>query len=275
MSEIKDSVVLTLHNREALTLWNVLYALLANDLTATELVIIDDGSDEDHAAINEDCVGFLKAQGIPHQFERITPYEAYRINGHNNPARVNNRALELVRGERVVWLSSDVIVPPHTLHHMRRFVASEAVWVPQVVDMATGAIFLGPQRVFPMMWCVGAPAEVCKELRFDEEYLKGMAFEDNDFMGRLAVKVGRIIFDWEVLTFHQSHPQVAYSDNLEGFKRSSEYTKQKWHGVPFASDKPCLAIKRGMNEKGLPEWQVSLLAKDAPVAEELGVLRAV
>jgi len=274
-SIIKDSVVLTLHNRDHLTIWNVLRALMGNDLTDTEIVLIDDGSDEAHTPIYAAVCEFLTQREIPFQYVEMEPYEAYRIAGHNNPAHANNRALELVRGERLVWLSSDVIIPPNTLAHMRRFEPSAAVWVPQVLDMATGMVWNGPQRYFPMMWCVAASAKLCKELRFDEEYLKGMAFEDNDFMGRLAVRTGAIVFDWEVLTFHQSHAQTAYSDQLEGFKRSAEYTKAKWHGVPFASDKPCLSVKRGMSEKGVPEWKVGLLTKDAPVAAELGVLRAV
>jgi glycosyltransferase involved in cell wall biosynthesis len=244
--------------------------LCKNDLRDTEIVVVDDGSDQHYAEQYPDLCRLLEASGAAVVYHKMEPYEAYRIDGHNNPARANNEALKLASGERIFWLSSDVILPPHALARARRFGKDDAVFVGQVVDMDTGGIFLGPGRLFPMMWFVGTSKAACEAIGgFDENYLRGMAFEDNDFMGRLACHVGRVVFDWDVLSFHQSHPNTAYSDQMEGFKRSADYTKTKWHGVPFSGDKPVLKIKTAMHALGLPEWQVSLMHDDIPAASSI------
>ena len=59
---VKDSIILTLFNRPRLALENVIFGLLKNDLADTELVIIDDGSDEEHLAAVQPIVEFLRAR---------------------------------------------------------------------------------------------------------------------------------------------------------------------------------------------------------------------
>ena len=89
------------------------------------------------------------------------------------------------------------------------------------------------QRVVPLGWFY---ATARKNLPgWDEEYLRGMAFEDNDVMARLGMST-RVVIDLTTIGWHQSHPQQAYSDEWEGFRRNKKYTHEKWGGVPFLRD---------------------------------------
>lgn len=234
---MRDSVILTLFNRPPLMLTNTLMGLLKQDMSDTELVIVDDGSTLDYENVPE-----MVRSTFPHVVWESHPTlearpDTYNIDGHNNPAYVNNKAIEIASGENLFWLSSDCILQPGTLDKARAAVAAGQVYVPYVLDMDTGQEFCGPNRRFPMCWFVGSTKKAVVDCGgYDEEYLKGMAFEDNDFTGRLALEVGELVIDQSAVLFHQSHPQVAYSDKGVGFKASMDYTRAKWGGVPWSGN---------------------------------------
>lgn len=235
MSDPSLSVILTVHDRPDLTLMNVMFALKKCELKDYEILCVDDGSDLDYSELVSLWRDDWK---LPIRWERIPTLEhrpdTYHIGGHKNPAFVNNRAIELARGRDLVWLSSDCIVPPFIFDRMAKWDLSETNYCARVVDIDTNAEWCGPSRIFPMCWFLGcSKANVEAIGGYDEEYLKGMAFEDNDFTGRLAAHTGRLVIDQGATVFHQSHPQVAYSDGGEGFERSRDYTIRKWGEVPW------------------------------------------
>lgn len=229
---VSDSVILTVFNRDDMMLVNTIRALRKNDLTDTEVIVVDDGSTEDYTELAE-----MFAEWFEHfRWERVSTLEdhpnAYHIDGHNNPAYVNNRAFEMARGDRIFWLSSDCMLTPDTLRNAREWVDRGAVFVPKVIDMDSALEFCGENRIWPMCWFVGHKREDFPG--FDEEYIKGIAFEDNDFMASLALKTGKLVIDTGTFVYHQSHEQVAYSDDKVGFRASESYTKDKWGGVPWS-----------------------------------------
>ena len=251
---MRDNIILTLFDRQPVQLMNTLLWLTRNDLTDTQLVIVNDGSTQD--------LSWVKTYlgDVPYVWHDMEPYEAYRIGQHNNPAKANNEALKLCTGERVFWLSSDCILPPHALERARKIVDSGAIYVPRVQDIAGYEKlmyeFNGPTRFHPMMWFVGCRLEDCLAIGgFDEEFIKGMAYEDNDFMGRLALQVGKLVFDFDTTVIHQSHPIVYLSDEDQlGTKTSREYCKRKWRGIPFASERATMNIKRKIHDSGHAMW---------------------
>ena len=224
---MKDTIILTVFNRPELMLLNTFMGIANNDLSDTEILVVDDGSTIDYTDFQ------ATLEGLPIRWlRRSTVHECpntYNLGGHNNPAYVNNIAMNEAKGENLFWLSSDVILPPHALDRARRWNPNDVVWVPRTVDMDTAKEFCGPERVFPMCWGVYTTKEHCVLAGgLDERYIEGMAFEDNDFMARLAQRTGKLIVDLGVTVWHQSHAQVATSDGGDGYTRSEAYTRQKW-----------------------------------------------
>lgn len=232
------SVILTVYNREPLVLLNTFRALAKNDLEDVEFVVVDDGSDLDYSGLLE-SLGDLPVRWIKHSTLEHRP-ETYHIGGHNNPAHVNNVAIREAKGDELLFLSSDTLVPPHALEKVREHDLSKSVFFGSTVDLDTAAVFCGVHKVWPMCWFVAARKEdTLKCGAFDEKYCDGMAFEDNDFTARLVLGVGKGVLTSEVTCWHQSHPATAYTDDWQGFKRSEAYTRENWGGVPWRPNDSC------------------------------------
>jgi glycosyltransferase involved in cell wall biosynthesis len=237
---------MTVWNREYEVLLATLRALSRCDLTDCEVIVADDGSTMDYAGIRAYCdsrLGNCKWIDVPQ-------YDAFRIQrGFNNPARAFNSALLAATGDNVVIMSSDVMVTPKVLERIRRFDLSEMAFTPLVLDMESGQHYCGPTRLFPMPWCLAASRAHCMEIGgWDETYLNGMCYEDNDFVGRLVMQSGRFLADWTVCAYHQSHDQPAYDIKDPAVKAANErnktYTMEKWSGIPFSGGKTPFDIIR-------------------------------
>lgn len=233
---MKNTIILTVFNREHLLLANTLHWLSRNDLRDSEVLIVDDGSTKDYGNLKSGSPPYVRWIRVDTVRDRP---DTYHIDGHNNPAYANNVAVAEAKGRNLFFLSSDVLIPPHTMTMAMKWDLSRYVWVPRVVNLRDAAIFLGPTRFLPACWFLATTKEnVLKCGGFDEEYLKGMAFEDNDFGARILLETGKMVCDWAVTVWHQPHEPVAYSDDWHGFKMSERYTKQKWGGVPFGEEDP-------------------------------------
>ena len=235
---MKDSVLMTLYNRPHLVLLNTLTALGKNDLSNTEIVIVDDGSTVDYSAIQE-AYAALPLKWVRVDTVKDRP-DTYNLDGYNNPSYAWNQALAAAEGENIHILSSDTLLPPHALASARKRMLNKVVYCGMVVDMDTANEYLGQQRVAPLGWFLSTTKTQLKKISdskgnaWDEAYLNGIAFEDNDFTARLALNVGRVIVDLSVCCWHQSHPQTAYSDDMKGWKANEAYTLQKWGGIPWS-----------------------------------------
>lgn len=265
----KDTIILTVYDRPELTLLNTFVSLKKQDLTDTEILVIDDGSTVDYT----DTRDILSDWELPIRWERISTVEdrpdTYHIDGHNNPAYVNNKAVELAEGSNLFFLSSDTTIPPNTLGSARLWDLNTTVYSTRVFDLDTGSEWNGESRIYPMCWFLGVGKELFNKVSgFDEEYLKGMAFEDSDFVGRCALATGKLVIDCGTLALHQSHPMTAYSDKGLGYKWSEAYTKMKWGGAtPW--DTPNHPLNYTTSRAG-----DKLIVKPRPSAETLKLLRA-
>lgn len=243
----ESSFIMTVYNREPEVLLSTLRGLFRSIDDDSEVIVVNDGSEYGYQ--------WARAYAEP-RFPRfkwldIEPYEACRINGNfNNPAKAFNAALSLATGKRLYVMSSDVIVTPNAIKQSLKFDFSEMAWTPLVLDLESSVHYCGPSRVFPAPWCLGLDRQIAIDAGgWDENYLKGMCYEDNDFIGRTLLKTGRFIGDWSVQVYHQSHLQPAYEVHEEHVMLANRinktYTKRKWAGIPFSgSEDPCFDVLR-------------------------------
>jgi len=251
---MKESIILTVCDREYPILMNTLMWLARDPLESAEIIVINDGSTIDYKPL----LGGLEKH-MPIRWIDMEPYEACRIpNGppgsgaeatFNNPAKAFNCGLWHARGEDLLILSSDVIVPPRVMERSRTFSDDNVVYCPMVIDLGTGGEYCGPHRVFPMPWFLRMKRETAVAAGgWDENYLMGMCFEDNDFLGRVALSVDGIVCDWQCVVWHQSHHQPAYEDGVwvqAANKRNEKYTRDKWEGgIPFYPEKDSPVIEQ-------------------------------
>ena len=224
---MKDSFVMTVYDRPEVMLINTLSALARCNMADCEVVVVDDGSSVDYGRLWDMFKDVLSLKVVEHKSDASW----YSIQGYNNPAAAFNAGLDAAEGEYLWLMSSDIIVQPPGVESMRRRNRDTAAVFCRVVNMDNGMEYLGPSRLFPMHWLVTSRRENMP--RFDTEFMQGLAFEDNDFAGQLALKTGKLICDWDITAFHQSHPQTAYSDGLKGFNINKKYILSKWGGIPF------------------------------------------
>jgi len=230
------SVLLTLYNREYEVILACLRSLSRSLSPSDEVVIVDDCSTIDYTGIKGYAKTVLPCKS---KWVDMPDYDAYRIGeGFNNPAKAFNAALEVASEPNLYVMSSDVIVTPNCVTRAKRCDLSEMAWVPLVIDIDSGSQYCGPSRLFPAPWFLACSTELARECGgWDEEYLKGVCYEDNDFMGRIMLQTGRFLGDWSVAVYHQSHPQPAYDvsdpDVAAANARNRDYTLSKWTGIPW------------------------------------------
>ena len=161
-------------------------------------------------------------------------------------------------------LSSDVLVPPGVLAASRVCYREDAIYCPMTIDLASSMEYCGPHRVFPMPWFLYMPRRVAVDAGgWDEAYLRGSCWEDNDFVGRIALEAGRILCDWGSICWHYSHEQPAYRNETAiqvSNNRNRVYTMDKWTGIPFSTpDVLAFEMGRGRDEA---TGHISLAFKD-------------
>ena len=231
-----NSILLTVFNRPPVVLQNTLNALAMNNLDNCEVVIVDDGS---HIEYDQDKLS--DSVPAPVRWHRIEPEEypdwTYTIphpDGGviNNPSLSMNRGIAEARGKRIIFLSSDCMIPDFGIAEAKK--CGDHYWLGNVVDQATNAMLVCDRRPVPFHFFASAKKEHIEAIGvFDENYLRGIAWEDNDFGARLGLYCKHVIFDSGVLVVHQSHDPYAYSDKMAGMKLSEAYTNKKWGGIPW------------------------------------------
>lgn len=281
MVESKYSILMTVFDRPPEVLLSTLHALSRCDLEGVEVVVVNDGSNMRYEAVR---------QVFEHRIERakwleMAPYEAFRLpDGTNNPARAFNTAAAAAEGANLVLMSSDVLVPPRTFARLRRVDLRETLWTPFVED-TDGNIrgeYCGPRRLFPAPWFLACSREALLAVRgWDESYLGGLCYEDNDVVGRLACHTGRFMGDWECKVFHQGHFQPAYcvEDEVvrEANLRNRNLTMEKWKGIPLDAEHSPFDVSRKMHRSGNVYHECSPLAGrlEATIEATTGLLAGV
>lgn len=222
-----------------------------------EVVVVDDRSAGELTWAVKFCeLAFPNVKWI-----RLDDYECWSIDGFANPARAFNEALKAAEGETVWIMSSDVLVNPSLVRRARKVSGSGFAWTPMILDLETQRQYCGPTRLFPMPWFLVASRQACLDIGgWDEKYLGGMCYEDNDFVGRLVLKTGAFCGEWSVVGYHQSHDQPAYNvsdpEVLAANERNRAWTMEKWGGIPFDSEFTPFDVVREMHPSGVPVHRV-------------------
>jgi GT2 family glycosyltransferase len=131
-----------------------------------------------------------------------------------------------------MFLSSDCMVPKFGVKEAKK--CGQFYWLATVMDQATNLMYVCEKKPIPLHFfssCLKKHVEAIGG--FDEEYLRGMAHEDNDFGARLGLHCGQALIANNVLVTHQSHEPLAYSDGHYGLHVNEAYTLKKWGGVPW------------------------------------------
>lgn len=233
------SVLMTVHDREPEVLLSTLRGLRRSGLADCELILVDDRSSMDYSWVKAYAkLFFSECKWIP-----TGPYKGFRIGdpekGYGNPAHAFNVGLDLATRERLLVMSSDVIATPGAVASMERFWTPECLYTPRVIDMDMGMEYCGESRIFPAPWFLAMPTAVAQKLGgWDVAFLDGLCYEDNDFLGRIALYLGLIRCDWKPIVYHQSHEQPAYKHEDEEIRaanqRNRDLCKKKWAGMPWS-----------------------------------------
>jgi glycosyltransferase involved in cell wall biosynthesis len=254
---VKQSIVMTVFDRPIEILLRTLRGLLECDMDDTQVVVVNDLSRLSYVSIHR----YFKDNFEHGVWIDMPEYEAFRLeDGTNNPSRAFNRAVEVAEADRIIVMSSDVLVPPRTMAKARKQNFEAAAWTPYVEDTfgSTRGLereYCGPRRLLPAPWFLGMSRSVLLSVGgWDEAYLAGISYEDNDVVGRVALKTGRFVGDWSEKVYHQGHGQVAYimerPDVLEATVRNREYTMTKWGGIPFDREFTPFDVVRKMQTSG-------------------------
>lgn len=249
---------MTVHDREPEVLLACLRSLHRSGLSDSEIVIVNDRSALDYSWIREYAgPRFASVKWVP-----AGAYEGFRIDGYGNPAHAFNMGLEQATGDCLVVMSSDVVVTPNAVKSLERFWTPETLWTPKVIDMDSFKEYCGPTRPFPMPWMLAMPTKIAQEIGgWDESFLMGFCFEDNDFVGRIALRLGVIRCDWDAVVYHQSHVQPAYDvtseEVLAANHRNRDLCKRKWAGIPFDGDQAAFTVTKRPDPAGCTRLEVS------------------
>lgn len=234
------SVILTVYDREPEVLLATLRSLWRSLDQDDEVIVANDRSH-----LNYEWVVRYAAPRFEHfRWIDVPKYEAFTIaEGFKNPAKAFNAALALATRPKLFVMSSDTLVTPQVVKRAKSFDLDEMAWTPLVIDLESNLQYCGPDRLFPAPWFLACSREKVLECGgWDENYLKGMCYEDNDFIGRVLLHTGRFIGDWSVRVYHQSHDQIAYKIDDPEIRKANDvnraYTMEKWSGIPFSGDSP-------------------------------------
>ena len=229
------SILMTVHDREPEVLLKTLRGLWRSGLEDVELIIVDDRSAMDYTWIR----AYAEPRFACVKWAKTGEYEGWRVNGYGNPSRAFNVGLEIATRERLVVMSSDVEITPGVVKSMDRFWTPEVMYTPRVIDMDSGSEYCGEARIFPAPWFLAMPTAIAQKVGgWDEQFLRGLCYEDNDFLGRVCLYLGLIKCDWKPIAYHQSHPQPAYEiedqEIRDANQRNRDYCMTKWKGIPFS-----------------------------------------
>jgi GT2 family glycosyltransferase len=254
---MKTSVLMTVHDREPEVLLATLRSLTRSGLSDSELIIVDDRSEMDYSWIKE----YAKPRFKTTKWIPSGNYEGFRIEGYGNPSRAFNLGLEVATGERLVVMSSDVIATTKSVWSMDRFWNPDVLYTPRIVNMDTCTEYCGATRPFPMPWMLTMPTKTAQDIGgWDEAFLMGLCFEDNDFVGRMALKLGTVRCDWDATAYHQSHNQPAYDVTNEEVvaanARNRDICKRKWLGIPFDGEHTCWTMIKKPDPSGCIRLEV-------------------
>lgn len=245
------SIIMTVHDREPEILVNSLRWLSIGAFKDAEVIIVDDRSSMSYDWVME----YGKYRFSEFKWVKTGDYDGFRLeHGYGNPSRAFNVGLLEATRANLGLMSSDVLVTKKASISLSSSLKFNLPITPRVLDLESNAEYCGPTRFFPMPWFLIVPRNIALDIGgWDEAYLDGISFEDNDFVGRVGLKCGKILADWDSIIYHQSHYQPAYiptPDLVEAHEKNRRLTMNKWKGIPFDKEKTPFDVTRKYDPNG-------------------------
>ena len=216
------SIIMPCFNRADLLLRTFETLLLQEQGLEYEVIVLDDGGTDSLRAVCEDYGNGRRPLRLrlPLRYLRLDTKPI-----HKNPALAWNIGIHEARGSRVVIQSPEIAY--RDFHNIARLASwplngREAV-IADVYDSTwantefDGWISGGPKgRTLPFLACYRR-IDLLAIGGFEEAFMDGIGFDDNEFAERFALSGGRYLFAREqIVAEHLPHPRVA--DGADGIR---------------------------------------------------------
>jgi len=208
------SLVMTSYNRPHL-LKNTLDSFLREDFKDYEIIVVDDGADDETPVICEEY-------GVRYCHPSRPDPTARR-----NSARPLNCGLRQAIGDIIILQNAECKhIDSQTIEKLTALVTPTNAVFARVIalneDGTERELYCGIDRPRPYFFCGAIKREWFERLRgFDEDFI-GAGWEDDDFADRLRREGVEFIFT-DILVHHQWHPPAVY----ELYANQSVYERKK------------------------------------------------
>lgn len=246
------ALICTVYNRGVEILTKTLLAFGRQTNRNFRMIIVDDGSTD--GAIEE----VIKETQVDDLF-RITllrvdthanrPDCMKTPRGDNSPVYAFNRGIKWALEhtyEQLIFFSSDIVPNADVMERVGDYLPRfkdiclhAKVAEPGNQGYSSDGTFCSSTLIRPLGWFFGTHARnvdlvklpATNDQWFDEAYLRGFAYEDGDFTGRVAVATGKMVIDDRIYVEHQQHTTDQPSD---GHRHNALYTRKRWgHPEPW------------------------------------------
>lgn len=244
-------IIMTVFNRPVELFNNTLIGLASQKRKDFDLIIVDDMSTEDYlfkslASLPSDLR--CRTTVLLEDTRKACPDTMWTASGHNNPAYAFNRGLKLAidRKYPYCWLmSSDLILSNDAILHAFSYEHElDSLCVHGLThdpldtnhpNIDGKYVFCGSKRPRPLGWFWGTATKNIEYINgYDEEYVRGCAYDDDDVCGRAVCHIGEVVIDDRIEAHHQHHSSYVAPENSCWI--NATYTMKKWHGESSPSN---------------------------------------
>lgn len=206
---MKLTFLYTIFNRTEL-FEETLYTFLEQEGATSleyEILVVDDGGTEPLLSMLKD----FHAEGLPIKYVNLGPKppDVFTLSdGASNPARALNVGFRLIRSDRLMLSNPEVMhARPTNLKTLVEYkLPPKSIVFFDVWDSSVQFYISGGDRRRPLCFLsMHNLSDVVEIGGVDERFMKGWAFEDNDFSARSKLFGVQWLFDRSVLGVHQWH----------------------------------------------------------------------
>jgi glycosyltransferase involved in cell wall biosynthesis len=245
-------LICTVYNRGEEILTKTLQAFCDQTVTNFRMLIVDDGSTDgaiEKAIKNTKADELLRLTVLKVDTHADRPHCMKTPRGDNSPVYAFNRGIQWAKEngyENLIFFSSDIIPAPDVIektgNYLPRFkdICFHAkVMEPGNQGYAKDGTFCSSTVIRPLGWFFGTHIRNIDRVKlnttvdewFDECYLRGFAYEDGDFTGRVAIATGKMVIDDNIFVLHQHHSTDQPS---VGHRNNALYARKHWgHPEPW------------------------------------------
>lgn len=220
---MKVSILTAIHEKPVETWEKVLAGLSAQQ--ADQAVIVHDRSSEailDLTRASRQAIeGGLRGQAS--DYGGVSILTLTGPPGWRSPCVSFNAGLDAVTGDVTLLSHSDIVQAPGNVERVRAHFSEHphSVLFGQVVESnperLTGAgnagpLLMGTRNPRPLTWCMAAPTAALRQIGgWDEAYMQGVCYEDDDLTCRLWKAGLDFHFVDDFLAIHETHSRAYFN----------------------------------------------------------------